>query len=125
MFGLLNRRVVILLGITATIVAGVLYFALDPAAHPFPRCPVLTLTGLQCPGCGSQRALHALLHGHVGLAWGLNPMLFVALPAMLAAAVAETWPARFTRLHRLVQSRAFILTLLTAIILWTIVRNIP
>ena len=29
---------------------------------PFPKCLFFSLTGLQCPGCGSQRALHSLLH---------------------------------------------------------------
>ncbi|PYV86056.1 MAG: hypothetical protein DMG90_22080 [Acidobacteria bacterium] len=28
----------------------------------FPPCPFLWLTGFYCPGCGSLRALHQLLH---------------------------------------------------------------
>jgi len=31
-------------------------------SHFFPRCPFHSTTGLYCPGCGSQRALHQLLH---------------------------------------------------------------
>ncbi|MCY1720603.1 DUF2752 domain-containing protein [Prolixibacteraceae bacterium Z1-6] len=41
----------------------VLFFVLDPNKHElFPRCIFHSLTGAYCPGCGSQRALHSLLH---------------------------------------------------------------
>lgn len=40
-----------------------LYFLFDPMeSHFFPKCPFHEVTGLYCPGCGSQRALHQLLH---------------------------------------------------------------
>jgi hypothetical protein len=40
-----------------------LFFVLDPAEHIlFPRCIFNTITGYYCPGCGSQRAIHSLLH---------------------------------------------------------------
>ncbi|MFD1467703.1 DUF2752 domain-containing protein [Hymenobacter caeli] len=82
------------------------YFAFDPARHPFPRCPWQWLTGLYCPGCGSQRAFHALLHGHVGRAAGLN-LLAVAYAPVLAAGGADgavAWltgrPRRLALLYR-------------------------
>ena len=37
----------------------------NPDQYHFPRCPFLSLTGFKCPGCGSQRAIHHLLHGDV------------------------------------------------------------
>jgi hypothetical protein len=45
----------------------------------FPVCPLLSLTGLACPGCGMTRGLHALLHGDVSGALGYN----LLLPAIL------------------------------------------
>lgn len=64
--------------------AWVLY-QFDPVTAGFyPACPFLTLTGFQCPGCGTTRALHALLHGQVGDAFRLNPLLFAALGAGIA-----------------------------------------
>jgi hypothetical protein len=40
----------------------VAYF--DPGkAGFFPVCPLYTLTGIACPGCGLTRGFHALLHG--------------------------------------------------------------
>src|SRR2546430_502454 len=53
----------------------------DPeTVHFYPRCVFHVLTGLQCPGCGTTRALHHLLHGDVAGAFRLNAMLFVVAP---------------------------------------------
>ena len=43
-------------------------------------CPFHMLTGFYCPGCGSLRALHHLLHGHLAVAFGLNPLMVLSLP---------------------------------------------
>jgi hypothetical protein len=64
-----------------------LLFRFDPAAHGFyPVCFLHQTTGLQCPGCGSLRAMHQLLHGHLAAAWSFNPLLVSTLP--LAAVLA-------------------------------------
>lgn len=39
------------------------YFEINPSGQSFfPKCPFHSLTGLHCPGCGSQRAIHDFLH---------------------------------------------------------------
>ena len=43
-------------------------------------CPFHLLTGLNCPFCGGQRMMEALLHGELINAFWLNPALAVALP---------------------------------------------
>lgn len=48
----------------------------------FPRCWLHENTGLLCPGCGSTRALHALLHGDVASAWKLNPLAVLSVPVV-------------------------------------------
>jgi hypothetical protein len=48
----------------------------NPDHYHFLRCPFLTLTGFKCPGCGSQRAIHYLLHGDVVQAARMN-LLFI------------------------------------------------
>lgn len=59
--------------------AWVLY-TFPPATTPFyPKCLFKQATGLDCPGCGTTRALHALLHGRVGEAFRFNPMLFALM----------------------------------------------
>ena len=83
-----------------------LYFALDPARYPFPRCPLLLLTGRYCPGCGSQRALHALLHGQLARAAGLNLLAVLCVPVLAVGAAdgAKAWvtqrPQRAALLYR-------------------------
>ncbi|MGH9578069.1 MAG: DUF2752 domain-containing protein, partial [Terriglobales bacterium] len=60
--------------------AAILYRWNPATAGFYPICPFLSLTGWYCPGCGSLRALHQLLHGNLGAAFDLNPLLVVALP---------------------------------------------
>ena len=40
----------------------VIYFVFDPSSALFPKCPLYLTTGVYCPGCGSQRAFHDLIH---------------------------------------------------------------
>lgn len=43
-----------------------LYFFWDPShVAIFPKCPFHELTGIYCPGCGSQRAVHDIINGEV------------------------------------------------------------
>jgi hypothetical protein len=56
-------------------VATVLFFC-DPAQVPiYPVCLFHRVTGLDCPGCGSLRALHELLHGNLAAAVHFNAFL--------------------------------------------------
>ena len=73
----------LLLGVGAIVVA-VLLARFDPnaAGSILPPCPVLALTGWLCPGCGSTRALHALLHGDLAKALAMNPLLVIASPLL-------------------------------------------
>ncbi|MBN2636352.1 MAG: DUF2752 domain-containing protein [Prolixibacteraceae bacterium] len=58
----------------------VLFFVLDPAKYSiFPRCTFNSLTGYYCPGCGSQRAIHSLLHFDIA---GVVHYNFLFLPAI-------------------------------------------
>ena len=53
----------------------------DPSDSPFyPVCQFHALTGLDCPGCGSLRALHELLHGNLAGAFRFNALLVLSLP---------------------------------------------
>ncbi len=57
------------------VVAIAVLWAFDPGtAGFFPGCPMFLWTGWQCPGCGTTRALHAVLHGDVATAWAFNPL---------------------------------------------------
>ena len=84
-----KNNTLLVAGILVAVLVGALYFRFDPASCPFPRCPFLTLTGLKCPGCGSQRALHHLLHGEVLAAGNSNFLFVLALPYVLFGLALE------------------------------------
>ena len=58
-------------------------FRFDPAAHGiYPFCVFYRTTGLLCPGCGSLRCLHHLLHGEWVDAVRYNPLLVASIPLL-------------------------------------------
>jgi hypothetical protein len=107
--------------------AAVLLFLLDPAeAGCFPPCPFHALTGLHCPGCGTLRGLHHLLHGRVLTALGFNPLMVLCLPAVLyglASWVSQRLNGRPLPIPRVRAS--WIWGLLAVILLYWVARNIP
>ena len=115
-----------MLAVAAVVVAGVvIYSTFDPSASRwFPRCPFLMLTGLKCPGCGTQRAIHALLHGDVLSALHFNALLPVSIPLLLLYGYAELVRTRKPRFYNRVNSVSAILAVLIVVIVWWIVRNI-
>ena len=73
--------------IWSLLLAGAAYlFVFEPGKSGFfPACPFRLLTGFTCPGCGTTRALHEILHGHFAAAFMLNPLLLLAIPFLLFA----------------------------------------
>ena len=112
-------------GIGLLAILTVVYFVFDPAGNRwFPKCPFLWLTGLKCPGCGSQRAVHNLLHGELAAAFGYNALLVVSIPFVLLLAYAE-WkrnsrPVLYNRLHR----TWLVWACFVVVCLWGVCRNL-
>lgn len=102
-----------------------IYFIFDPQEGFFPRCPSRMITGLNCPGCGSQRALHALLHGDVAQAVKYNLLMVAMLPVMGVLTAAEVLRDRYPRFYNAANSRTLCIILLAAVIIWGVVRNLP
>ena len=56
----------IVLGVLAGSFLVWIYHNINPSGQSFiPKCPFHTLTGLHCPGCGTQRALHDFLNFNI------------------------------------------------------------
>lgn len=101
-------------------------YAINPAqSRLFLPCPFLWLTGWQCPGCGSLRAVHQLLRGEVGAALALNPLMIVMLPLMLFL-FAQQFDALLRPSSReLALPAAWTWALLLLTLAWTVARNLP
>ena len=120
-----RKRLIIAAATTIAAGLGIFYFAADPSTFRWmPKCAVYHLTGYQCPGCGSQRALHALLHGQLTEAWDFNALFVAALPLLAFMGITELLHARCPGLYRRVHSPMAILAIACVIIGWTIFRNI-
>jgi hypothetical protein len=94
-----------------------LVFFFNPATtHLLPTCPFHALTGLYCPGCGSTRALHRLMHGDVEAALRFNPLMVATLPVLGVLLI---------RRDSATVRPVWIWLLLAVVIGYGVLRNIP
>ena len=114
--------------ITFTIIASaIVLYCYNPATTSlYPSSPFRALTGLYCPGCGTLRGLHQLLHGHLITAFGLNPLMVISLPFLICSYINYGFEAiKGKPLLKIFIPPQWIWFLLQAIIAYWIVRNIP
>ena len=113
--------------VLAVLVVAAGLYALDPGRLPvWVRCPFHMFTGLHCPGCGTLRALHALLHGRVVQALGLNALTVGLLPFLAYPFLSNVLLAvRGRGLRRVHLPTVWGRLLVAAIIAFWIIRNIP
>ncbi len=124
---IVNRRVTVAL-VWLTLALGATYlFIFEPGKTGFfPVCPFRAITGFTCPGCGSTRGLHRLLHGDVVAAFELNPLMVLSLPFLLYALLRYTNAAvRGQPLERTRLNAKYIWMLLVVILSFWVFRNTP
>jgi len=124
---MVNRRFTVALIWFTVATSAVYLFLFEPGkSGVFLVCPFRALTGLTCPGCGSTRGLHALLHGDLVGAFQFNPFLILALPFLLFAlvdytnAVMRGQPIKHNRLDA-----KYIWMLFVGVLFFWIFRNTP
>lgn len=111
--------------LAAAVAAVAVYLLYDPSQSAlFPRCPFLMLTGLKCPGCGSQRVIHSLLGGDIAAAWHYNAFMVAALPVIALYSYAELRRRRHPQLYNRLNSPAAIWSIFATTVLWWLLRNI-
>lgn len=122
-----NRFIYIGLVVFGLVALG-FFFAFDPSeASFFPACPLKTATGLDCPGCGSQRAIHQLLHLNVKEAFMFNPLLVLSIPYLLFAIWVDrirpqaAWSQKWRK--RLMGPKS-IWVILAIVLVFFVIRNV-
>lgn len=107
----------------------VFFYFYDPAKQPrfFLTCVFHQCTGLHCPGCGGQRAVHQLLHGNLWQAADYNLMLVLAVPLLLANAIVYSLNLFLNRKTtiRLWHSPLFARIVLIFVVAFFVLRNLP
>ena len=91
------------------------------------RCVFYELTGLYCPGCGSTRAIRALMNGQLKQAFLFNPLLFVLGPPAFIVLLYEYLRFVFPklRLRPLILPWQLESAVTVLIIVYWVLRNIP
>lgn len=107
--------------IFSALCGAVLLFLFDPEKGGFLTCPFRSLSGLLCPGCGSQRALHDILHLRIQAAFDHNALLVLSVPLMFLQWLVGRWagPTKRPSSNNIVVFAWFFL-----ILSWTILRNL-
>ena len=112
----------------AVAVLGTLFFVKDARYfNLYPWCPFHFFTGLFCPGCGSLRAISALLHGDFLDALHLNVLIVAAVPFFIYACLAHVIGLKegILLIKKTISSKFIIKTFLAVIACFFILRNIP
>ncbi|MFD2791677.1 DUF2752 domain-containing protein [Arenibacter sp. H213] len=104
-----------------------LYYFMDPSSSPyFLKCPFYHITGYYCTGCGSQRALHNLLHLDIAGVMRHNALF---IPALLL--IAYHWTIKYfpfknsKKYPDIVYHPKTPVIVFLIVVLFTIFRNIP
>ncbi|MFC4502249.1 MULTISPECIES: DUF2752 domain-containing protein [Streptomyces] len=95
---------------------------LDPTRPGrFPTCPFRGLTGFDCPGCGTLRALYELTHGHLVAAVDYNAFLVAFLPFAVVVWLRAITGRSGPRVLPVWCARA----VLAVVVGWAVMRNLP
>ncbi|MBC7898681.1 MAG: DUF2752 domain-containing protein [Saprospiraceae bacterium] len=112
--------------LVASAAAGVVWYFNPANVNFLPVCPLYSMTGFACPGCGLTRGFHALFHGDVLAALDYNaliPVFAIILGffflSMLSVAV------RGKQLPFSVLSPKILVGMLVLLLVFGVVRNLP
>jgi hypothetical protein len=89
------------------------------------QCPFHLITGFYCPGCGSLRGLHALLHGNITSAVNYNMLMVVLIPYLIYSFILFSYEEiSGKKLKRFFIKPVYIWLLLIFILIFWVLRNI-
>lgn len=122
-----NKRPKITFWIILIVVGGIALYFLNPTQYSFmPKCPVKLITGLSCPGCGFQRAVHALLHGRFEEAIKYNLFFAYAIPYLCSILIANLLlkGEKQIKVLNFLEGRFMSITYVVIFTMWFIIRNV-
>ncbi|MDE6560280.1 MAG: DUF2752 domain-containing protein [Muribaculaceae bacterium] len=120
-----KRALVAILLVIIAVVLSATYYFFDPAEVKWmPRCIWKVATATDCPGCGSQRMAHALMHGDIAGAWNSNAYALCMLPIIGALLLVEFFREKYPVLYRRMHSPVVIWALAASVFVWWIGRNL-
>ena len=102
------------------------YFNYSPSDYSiFPKCPFYSITGFYCPGCGSQRAIHSLLHGHIFEGLKHNFLILLLTLVLVYDAIVYVLKNNYGKdIKNLLHKSKTTKFILYAVIVFWILRNI-
>jgi hypothetical protein len=103
-----------------TVSAAILYLYIEYWPQQFRLlCPIHAVTGFYCPGCGSTRAVKAVLNGDLQLAFHDNALLMASPVVIAFGLLIEKYSQKRIWLY------LFLAIVLVAVVIFTVVRNQP
>ena len=112
---IMKSRKILFFVIACCLAAAAILFFYDPSELAlYPKCPFYVVTGYKCPGCGTLRGLHALLHGHLIQAMQFNLLMVLSIPLLGLLILSKK-----VRLNAVLGW-----TILAIVLIWWVVRNI-
>jgi hypothetical protein len=122
----LNNKLLSIVAFILLIVVIYYFYYNDPSNGEaiFISCITKSISGFDCPGCGSQRAFHELLHGNFIKAAQFNLLIYFFVPLLLFIFLKITLKPFNIFLPDIIISTKWLVSILVSIILFSIIRNV-
>lgn len=116
-----------LAGIAALVIVLLYFYAFPVYEAYFPKCMFHTITGLHCPGCGTQRAFVAIMHGDLPAALHDNLLALLLCPLLFYSLFVFVYNqfAKKKNSLKIFRSVLFGRIIIISVIVFTVLRNIP
>lgn len=125
-----SRNIILKIGATVLLFAiFIIYFYQNNPSDEgssFLRCPSNLLFNINCPGCGTQRAIHHILHLEMIDALRFNALFVLSSPIILAVILIMIYNFIFNKSVQIpiISNKYILISILIIIIGFGVLRNI-
>ena len=122
----MKRKILIVLAVIGAILAANIFYFFDPSSSGWViKCPFKAMTGFDCPSCGNQRLVHALLHGKFIEAFYCNPFTMLSIPYLIPVFLTLKSKKGFPlKVRNVVQAPIVLYIYAGLACVWWVLRNI-